>query len=386
MRLVVGKTAIRANDRARDFILLNFRLIIHFEDDGICQFFLVGTERADAIAEPFGQHWHGTIDQIDRCGAIVCLLIDDVALFHIVRNVGNVNAHFPQTIVEATNGERIVKIFCIGRVDGECADLAHIDAASNLFRSDTSIDFFGSGFRLCRIFVRQSKFCQNGMHFGLVIAHFAKHFHYFADRIFGFVAPLHNTPDALLTIFCAMQFVERNKQVVNQLFAIDIQESNRRFHLQNAHKRALSALQNLNHFAFRLAIFAARIEHHLHMVAIECATHATFRHKHRFATIVGNEIGLFGHRLAVENARNITLSHIDAISSSRNLRNGALSTQFVERSSNLATLLGRIHVERMSQLLVVLRFIWCNRKHRKQLLLKSIYRRIFHRKEYCQSN
>ena len=100
---------------------------------------------------------------------------------------------------------------------------------------------------------------------------------------------------------------------MHKLFAIDIEECERVLHVEHSDKFRFGAFYHFHHFAFGFVPFAPRIEQHTHAVAVERTAHATFGNKHEFAAIVGHQIGLFGHRLAVERTRYMVLPQIHAV-------------------------------------------------------------------------
>ena len=76
--------------------LLDVGLIVELEDDTIAKFLLVRTEGADEVTEPLWQHRYGAIHEIDTRSTVVSLLVDDGAFLHIVRDISDMDTHFPQ--------------------------------------------------------------------------------------------------------------------------------------------------------------------------------------------------------------------------------------------------------------------------------------------------
>ena len=79
--------------------VLDVGFAVELEDHAVAKFLFVGTERADEIAKPFGQHGDGAVDQIDAGGSFHGLLVDDGTFFHIVRHVGNVHTDFVEIAI-----------------------------------------------------------------------------------------------------------------------------------------------------------------------------------------------------------------------------------------------------------------------------------------------
>ena len=113
-------------------MLENLRPVVDREDDGHTEFVLVWPEGAEVVAQFLGQHRQNPIDQIDTCTAFVCLVVGFRAGLDIIGNIGNMDAYLHRAVVQTHKTQGIVKILGIGRVDGECENLAHIATANYL--------------------------------------------------------------------------------------------------------------------------------------------------------------------------------------------------------------------------------------------------------------
>ena len=58
--------------------------IVHVEDCRVSQLLFIRAQRADKVAEAFGQHRYGAVDQVNACGTLYSLLVDNVAFLHVV--------------------------------------------------------------------------------------------------------------------------------------------------------------------------------------------------------------------------------------------------------------------------------------------------------------
>ena len=103
MCLFVGEASVTLDDGPADTRVKYLGLVVQFEDGRETELLFVGTERTDLVTQPFGQHRDGTIDQIDRCGTTLGLMVDQAIWFDIVRHVGNVYTYFPMTILQETD-------------------------------------------------------------------------------------------------------------------------------------------------------------------------------------------------------------------------------------------------------------------------------------------
>ena len=57
-------------------------------------------ERAEFVAQLLRKHRDGSVNQIDRRSALLCLLVHDRSRKHIVRHVGDVYSYLVVTIVQ----------------------------------------------------------------------------------------------------------------------------------------------------------------------------------------------------------------------------------------------------------------------------------------------
>ena len=148
LRLLVGEAAVAANDGAGDVVGVHFGFVVQLEQHRVGEFVLVGAQRADAVREVLGQHGDGAVHQVHRSGAAVGLFLDDAAGAHVVGHVGNVHAHLPQAVVQTADGERVVEVFRVARVDGHGGHAAQVDAPGHLVGRDARVYLGGFGFHV----------------------------------------------------------------------------------------------------------------------------------------------------------------------------------------------------------------------------------------------
>ena len=97
--LFVGEAPVAARHRVADFVFFHLGLGIHLHDDRVGEFVLMGSQRADVVAQLLGQHGDGAVHQIDRCSALIGLLVDDGAGSDIVAHVGDMDTDFPVAVL-----------------------------------------------------------------------------------------------------------------------------------------------------------------------------------------------------------------------------------------------------------------------------------------------
>ena len=103
LSFLVGEAAVALYYGAADVGSEHAGVVVHLHDARECQFFLVGAQRAHAVAQALGEHWHGAVNEIDRCGSFLGFLVDDSAGLHIVSDVGNVDTHLPVAVGQFLN-------------------------------------------------------------------------------------------------------------------------------------------------------------------------------------------------------------------------------------------------------------------------------------------
>ena len=93
---LVREAAVAADDRLGKVPFLHLCLLVHDEDDAVGQLVLVGAQGTDVVAQAFGKHGDGAVDEVDAGAALLCLAVDDTAFGNVVRHVGNVHTHLVQ--------------------------------------------------------------------------------------------------------------------------------------------------------------------------------------------------------------------------------------------------------------------------------------------------
>ena len=217
----------------------HFARIVHLEDDGISQLIFVLPQRAELIRQALGQHRDRAIHEVDARGALQSFAIDDVAFVHVSRHVGNVYADFPSTICDRADGECVVKIFSIARVDRKGEHVAHIFTLRDLLRRH-AVGYLVRRLRYpIWVSIRQIKLGQNSVHFGVILPFLTQNIHHFADRTLSLHRPLHDFYDDLVARLAAFQVLGRNEYIVGQHAAGRDEEGIIFLHFQSAYERII---------------------------------------------------------------------------------------------------------------------------------------------------
>lgn len=221
----VGEAAVALDDGVYDTRMLDFPFFRHFEDYGISQFFFVGTEGTDEIAQPFGQHRYGAVHKVNGGGPFLGFLVDDTAFFHVMGDVGNVYAYLPQIVFQSADGQGIVKVLCILGVDGEGGDVPEILASGNLFGGNFIGYLVGGLLYGGRIYIRQAEFGQNGVHLGGVVSGTSQDIDDLPDGVLRLVGPFHDLHDGFVARLSAFQFLFGDEDVIGKRTVLRYQKS-----------------------------------------------------------------------------------------------------------------------------------------------------------------
>ena len=154
LRLLVGEAAVALDDCPANARVDDIRFVIHFEDSREAKFFLVRPQRADLVAETFGQHRNRAVHQINGGRTVESLSVDDALGVDVVRNVGDMDTDLPIPILQFSSGKRVVEVLRILRVDGKRQDLAEILAAGDFFRADDIGNAVRCLLHVLRIYIR----------------------------------------------------------------------------------------------------------------------------------------------------------------------------------------------------------------------------------------
>ena len=96
----------------------------------------------------FGQHGNGSIHQIDRCGTLLRLRVNDRTFEHIMTYISNVYTHFPKTILDFLDGNSIVKVLRISWVNRDSERIAEILTLGNFLFRNASLYLVGSSLNI----------------------------------------------------------------------------------------------------------------------------------------------------------------------------------------------------------------------------------------------
>ena len=128
--LAVGKARVRADEGRVQREAHELSLIVQEQVGRHGTPLGAGRERAQLVGKSRGQHGDDAVGQIHARGAPTRVQIDRGAPGHVVAHVGDVHAEPPQPLfLQIIQGQRIVEIFGVGRIDGEGEAVAQVAVA-----------------------------------------------------------------------------------------------------------------------------------------------------------------------------------------------------------------------------------------------------------------
>ena len=213
LHFLISVSAITLDNRVENAVAQHFGFVVHLEDDGERQFLLIGPERTELVAEVFRQHRNGSVHQINRCGTLLSLFVDDGTFLHIVAHIGDVYTHFPKSLFQRLDGDGVVKVFGVAWVDGDCEGVAQVFSLCDFFGCDACVHAVGCSFHFLRVFVGQAVFSQNGVHLSIVFAFSAQHINHLSDGVASIQRPVVDTYHDFVAILGALQFLHRYDDV-----------------------------------------------------------------------------------------------------------------------------------------------------------------------------
>ena len=179
------------------------------------------------------------------------------------------HAGFPVSVWQFAQRQRVIKVLCVARVDGECCHAAHVLAGGYDLRCYSCVDFVGGSLHVLRVYVRQTVFGKDGVHLRVVFSRSAENVDHLAGRVLVIVVPVHDAHNCLVAAFAAFDFRFWYKNVAGKEFAVGHEEGVVLAHLQSADKHLLFFLYNLKHLRLRLETLALCAQMHAHAVAVE---------------------------------------------------------------------------------------------------------------------
>ena len=164
--LLVREALDAADDRVRELGLHQTRVRCEFADDGLDQAIFGFDERAEAAGERMGEHRDDRADEVGGVAAFARFDVEGRASLHVGGHVGDVDTHADIAVRHALDGQGIVEILRVIRVDGDRRNLAEVFAADAIGLLHRLAERVGRGGDFGREFRAESVATQDGEVFG----------------------------------------------------------------------------------------------------------------------------------------------------------------------------------------------------------------------------
>ena len=231
-------------------------------------------------------------------------------------DVGYVDAHLPQPLLDFAEAEGVVEVLCVGWVDGEGEDVAHVDSAGYLFFGNARRELLGSLLHLCWIGVRQSVLSQDSVHLGGVLACLAEDVNDLANRVLCLVGPLHDAHHGLVARLALLEVLLGDEDVVGQRAVLCEEVGIALLHLQGSHEGLVATLEYFSDGSLADVVFPAGQERDLHRVAVHGVEAVALGHQDGFAAFLRLE-GVLAVGLAAEDAGHHLRWHVQGVAEAR---------------------------------------------------------------------
>ena len=289
LHFLVGVSAARLDDGLANPAVVNFGVVVHLEHRAEGEFFLVGTQRTNVVAEFFGQHGDGAVNEIDRGSSVERLLVDGRSGTDVVRHVGDVHTHFPMAVRQLLQRDGVIEVLRVGGVDGDGEHLAEVAAFLYLVLANLGGNLAGFLLYLFRELYRVF----DGFHFHVVLARLAEHAGDFAEGVARAVGPIDEVGDDLVAVFGAMQAAARDEDIDRHPVHVGAHIHITPRDVEDAHEVGVAAFQNFHDFALGLRVVALGEHGHAHAVAMQRLEGVVGRDEDVVAfLVVADDVGL----------------------------------------------------------------------------------------------
>ena len=216
------------------------------------------------------KHRYCAVDEVDTRGTFLRLLVYYGTLFHVVRHIGYVHSHLPQAVVEPSDGQRVVEVLGVVRVDGAREDVAEVLALLQILLGYLARYLVGGVFHSLRIFVGQAILREDGVHLNVVVARRSEHINHFAEHAPVLaVGPLNDFHHGLVAVFSTLQLTARDYYASRQSAVLRYEICDVVVGAQLTHEFVLGSLYYLDYLRLLYVFLPARHYRHPNLVSRE---------------------------------------------------------------------------------------------------------------------
>ena len=264
------------------------------------------------------------------------------------------HAHLPLAVPQLTDGQRIVEVLRIGRVDGKRRNATEVYASGDLIGWYLVRDLVSRLFHHLRVAVRQTELHQDSVHLRIVITCGAQYLNDLTHRVTVSLRPLRDPHNRLVASLSTLQAILRDEDIIHQQTVVDLQEGIILRDLQLTHEGVMSTLQDVQHLPLLDASLAARKEADTDRIAHDGLVQVLIHDENLLATILRHEEYL-STRAALQLTHDGTATIVKPILPARRGEEELLQHQVLHQLDQLA-LLGHVRDANLeSDLLVIIR-------------------------------
>ena len=187
-------------------------VIIKIKDTTEGELLLIGTQRTNEITKTLWKHWNSAIHKINRGRSLLCLTVNYVAFFDIMRYICYMYTNFPKPfLLQSSYRESIVKVLCILWIYRTSPYVTEVFSLLKVLLCYLCTYLFGSILNTFRILIRQSVLRKNGVHLNVIITSCTQDIDYLAHKVLVVcVRPLCYLHQSTVTCGSTTQLLLRN--------------------------------------------------------------------------------------------------------------------------------------------------------------------------------
>ena len=160
---LVGEAGCAADHRFGEADGCDFSALGDIGEDGEGQPVDTLLEAANAVAQCFGQHRNDAVGEVNAIPARVGFVVESGLWLHVVRDIGDMDAHAP-AVRDAFDVDCVIVVLGVIGIDREDKPVAEIFAFRGLARIDLRVCAGGILQNLCRKFHRQAVLANDREH------------------------------------------------------------------------------------------------------------------------------------------------------------------------------------------------------------------------------
>ena len=205
------------------------------------------------------------------------------------------HTYLPESLLDGTDGECIIKVLGVTRVYGECNHITEILTSGKCRVINLGRYLIGSSLYVLRIAVGQSVLSQDGMHLCVVLTGSTQYVNDLTNRIaVRGIGPFNNLYHGFLTVTAFLEAGERNEYVTVRLVRGN-QIGELTLYLKRTYKRVLGAFENLGNLTLGSGMRTLCKQHYAYAVTVHRTGRVALSHEYGITAAIGHKEVLATH-------------------------------------------------------------------------------------------